>query len=86
MLSTFLRFVLRVLLRVRVTGEIAALDSGRTLVVANHDSLLDGALIGFFLPGHVTVAVTPAGTRRPLLRLMMQAVRTWSSMPRTHSR
>ena len=75
MLSTFLRFVLRVLLRVRVTGEIAALDSGRTLVVANYDSLLDGVLIGLFLPGQVTVAVTPAETRRPLLRLMLQAVR-----------
>ena len=75
MLSTFLRFVLRVLLRVRVTGEIAALDSGRTLVVANYDSLLDGVLIGLFLPGQVTVAVTPAETRRPLLRLMLRAVR-----------
>src|SRR5262249_14433002 len=61
--------------RVRVTGGVAALASARTLVVANYDSLLDGVLIGLFLPGQITVAVTPAELRHPLVRLMLRAVR-----------
>ena len=56
-------------------GEVAALTSaGRILVVANYDSLLDGILIGLFLPGGVTVAVTPAEMRHPLLRFLLRGV------------
>ena len=75
MLPAFLRNLLRWLLRVRVTGDVASLSSGRTLVVANYESLLDGVLIGLFLPGDITVAVTPAEMRHPLVRLMLRAVR-----------
>jgi acyl-[acyl-carrier-protein]-phospholipid O-acyltransferase/long-chain-fatty-acid--[acyl-carrier-protein] ligase len=82
-LSLFLRILLRCLLRVRVAGDVASLASGRTLIVANYDSLLDGILIGLFLPGAVTVAVTPAELRNPLVRLMCAQFRTWWSTRRT---
>ena len=74
MLSVFLRAFLRVLLRVRVEGVANLPDSGRTLVVANHDSWLDGVLLGLFLPADVTVGVTPDDLRNPVVRLLMRAV------------
>jgi len=73
-LTTFLRILLRWLLRVRVVGDVASLASGRKLIVANYDSVLDGVLIGLFLPDEVTVAVTPAELRNPLVRFMLRAV------------
>jgi acyl-[acyl-carrier-protein]-phospholipid O-acyltransferase/long-chain-fatty-acid--[acyl-carrier-protein] ligase len=69
-----LRFVLRCLLRVRVVGDAAAAGFGRTLIVANYDSLLDGVLLGLFLPGNVTVAVSPAERRNPIVRFLLRAV------------
>jgi len=45
-----LRAILRPLFRVRVTGDPSVLNNKRTLIVANHESFLDGALLGAFLP------------------------------------
>jgi acyl-[acyl-carrier-protein]-phospholipid O-acyltransferase / long-chain-fatty-acid--[acyl-carrier-protein] ligase len=44
------------------------------LIVANHDSTLDGLLLGLFLPVPVTVAVAGEGLRNPLLRFLMRGV------------
>src|SRR5262245_7251706 len=68
------RFLLGALFRVRVEGDTAPLESGRTLIVINHDSLLDAAIVGLFLPGPVTVAVSGEELRHPLLRMLMRAV------------
>ena len=69
MIRTLLRSSLRALLRVRVEGDLGALGAGRTLVVANHDSLFDGVLLGLFLTRVTTVVVTPEALRNPLVRL-----------------
>jgi acyl-[acyl-carrier-protein]-phospholipid O-acyltransferase/long-chain-fatty-acid--[acyl-carrier-protein] ligase len=69
----FFRFLLRCCFGIRVEGDLPALRAGRVLVVANHDSMLDGALLGLFLPG-VTVAIAGDGLRRPLVRLLMRWV------------
>jgi acyl-[acyl-carrier-protein]-phospholipid O-acyltransferase / long-chain-fatty-acid--[acyl-carrier-protein] ligase len=45
-----LRLVLRPLFRVSVTGSPEVFHNPRTLIVANHESLLDGVLLGAFLP------------------------------------
>ncbi len=50
-MRAFLRFLLGMLFRVRVTGHASQLGRGRPLVVANHDSLLDALLVALFLPG-----------------------------------
>jgi acyl-[acyl-carrier-protein]-phospholipid O-acyltransferase / long-chain-fatty-acid--[acyl-carrier-protein] ligase len=53
-LSGFVRLllqtVLRPLFRVRVTGDATVFTNDRTLIVANHESFLDGLLLGAFLP------------------------------------
>ncbi|MGE4560257.1 MAG: 1-acyl-sn-glycerol-3-phosphate acyltransferase, partial [Desulfobulbus sp.] len=45
-----LRVLCRVLFRVEVKGPLAGLAAPRLLVVANHQSFLDGLLLGLFLP------------------------------------
>ena len=64
-----LRRLVRALLRVSVIGDREVVQGGRKLIVANHDSLLDGALLAVSLPGPLTVVVTPAALRHPLIRL-----------------
>src|SRR5262245_37192493 len=60
--------------RVRVAGDASLLTSGKTLIVANQDSWLDGVLLALFLPGKVTIGVSRADLRFPLLRLLMRAL------------
>jgi acyl-[acyl-carrier-protein]-phospholipid O-acyltransferase / long-chain-fatty-acid--[acyl-carrier-protein] ligase len=52
--TTLIRFLLRTLLgplfRVQVSGDRGVFNNQRTLIVANHESFLDGALLGAFLP------------------------------------
>jgi len=50
LVKLILRAVLRPLFRVQVSGDRSVLANGRTLIVANHESFLDGALLGAFLP------------------------------------
>jgi len=50
MVKFLLRVILRPLFRVRVSGDPNVLKNERTLIVANHESFLDGALLGAFLP------------------------------------
>jgi acyl-[acyl-carrier-protein]-phospholipid O-acyltransferase / long-chain-fatty-acid--[acyl-carrier-protein] ligase len=66
--------LLGALFRVRVEGDAAPLRSQRVLIVANHDSLLDGVILGLFLPADVTVAVTRKEAEHPLVRLLLRAV------------
>ncbi len=53
-----LKFILRMALRVRMLGNPSILASGKALVVANHESVLDAALLGFFLPRRAWVIVS----------------------------
>jgi len=73
-----LRLVLRVLFRVEVRGEAAAFTSARTLIVANHESLLDGVLLAAFLPVAPTFVVhtevMKSAWQRALLRLVPHLV------------
>ncbi len=75
MIRTLLRLLLRALLRVRLEGDLAGLENGRRLVVANHDSLFDGVLLGLFLPGNPTIVASPEALRHPLVRLFGRAIR-----------
>jgi len=74
MLRSILRFVIGALFRVRVEGDAARLGTGRVLIVANHDSLLDGLLLGLFLPARVTVAVSRSEAQHPLIGRLLRAI------------
>ena len=54
MLKRLIRLVLRVMarlmFRVRIHGDRSVFNAERLLVVANHESFLDGLLLGLFLP------------------------------------
>ena len=54
--STF-RAILRLLFRVRVSGLEDQFANDRTLIVANHESFLDGLLLAAFLPVEATFVV-----------------------------
>lgn len=72
-MTMLLRFLFRILFRVRVTGSTHEFRGSR-LVVANCDSALDGVLLGLFLPGSPLVAVTPEMRKSLLVRLLLRAV------------
>ena len=53
-----LKLIIRILLRLRVVGDLSPIVAGKALVVANHDSLLDAALLGLFLPRRASVVLS----------------------------
>ncbi|MES2355517.1 MAG: bifunctional acyl-ACP--phospholipid O-acyltransferase/long-chain-fatty-acid--ACP ligase [Pseudomonadota bacterium] len=58
MLKSILRVLFRILFRIRVHGGDAnAFNHKRTLIIANHESFLDGVLLGLFLPIEPTFIV-----------------------------
>src|SRR5687767_13406482 len=70
-----LRSVLRLVYRVQVTGlENYAQAGKRVLVVANHTSFLDAALLAAFLPDRLTFAINTEIAKRwwmkPLLKIV----------------
>jgi len=52
-----LRLLLKPLFRVQITGDPQQFSNDRTLIVANHESFLDGMLLGAFLPVSATFVV-----------------------------
>src|SRR6187402_204842 len=50
MVTVILKFVCRIIFRVEVTGISNIPKDGKLLIIANHESLLDGLLLGLFLP------------------------------------
>jgi acyl-[acyl-carrier-protein]-phospholipid O-acyltransferase / long-chain-fatty-acid--[acyl-carrier-protein] ligase len=56
------RFLLRILFRVRVVGGLGPVHLGgdgaeRLLIIANHESFLDGIILALFLPAHPVFVV-----------------------------
>lgn len=75
MLRTAIRFILRllagVLFRVRLQGDLGAVRADRLLIVANHESFLDGLLLGLFLPLDPVFVVHTGVARSWYFRLVL---------------
>ena len=74
MLKIILRVVMKLLFRVQVSGDKTAFANPRTLVVANHESFIDGLLLGLFLPIDPVFVVHTQIANRPLFRFLLRFV------------
>lgn len=77
-MRSIIRFILRnlfqVLFRVRVSGLDKNLDTSKLLVIANHESFLDGLLLGLYLPFDPVFVVHTGVTRSFFFRLILSMV------------
>ncbi len=69
-----LGMAMRLLFRLRVEGDLSGLASRRLLVIANHESFLDGLLLGVSLPVDAVFVVHTGVVRNPLFRLVLSLV------------
>lgn len=73
LIKSLLRGVARVLFRVRLEGRMPA-PTGRLLVIANHESFLDGLLLGLFLPLNPVFVVHTTVVKNFWFRLVLMLV------------
>lgn len=69
-----LREIFRVMFRVKIEGDAGAFDTSRLLVIANHESFLDGLLLGLYLPFDPVFVVHTGVTRNFFFRLVLSQV------------
>src|SRR5579862_8095005 len=74
LLKSVLRAVLRPLFRISVTGDAGEFVNERTLIVANHESFIDGLLLAAFLPVEATFVVHSQVASNPAFRALLQLV------------
>lgn len=74
MLVTLLRGLCKLLFRVQVKGLENIPQADGLLIVANHESLLDGMLIGLFLPKKATFVVHTGVLKNSLFRQFLRLV------------
>ncbi len=74
MFKALLRIVLKVLFRVEMRGDPSVFVNEKTLIVANHESFIDGLLIGLTMPVDAVFVVHSQIAARPLFRFMLRFV------------
>lgn len=74
MLNSLLRLLCKIMFRVEICGNANLPKAGKLLVIANHESFLDGLLIGLFLPFRATFVVHTTVLYNPLFRLILSRV------------
>ena len=72
--KSVLRMLLRPLFRISVTGDARVFVNERTLIVANHESFLDGLLLAVFLPVEATFVVHSQVKSNPLFRVLLKLI------------
>lgn len=73
--KALMRTIVGRLYQVRVRGNLQSVQhGGRTLIIANHESWLDGLLLGLFLPGNPVFVVYTGIVGRPFFRMALALV------------
>ncbi|WP_298692686.1 bifunctional acyl-ACP--phospholipid O-acyltransferase/long-chain-fatty-acid--ACP ligase [uncultured Sulfuricurvum sp.] len=70
MIKAILRFLVRMAFRIRVVGQFTT-EGDRTLIIANHQSFLDGLIVGLMLPIAPVFVVNTEIAKRPFARLFL---------------
>lgn len=70
MLKTVLRWVFRLAFRLRVVGQYET-RGAHTIIIANHQSLLDGLIVGAMLPVSPVFVINTEMSRKPFIRLCL---------------
>ena len=70
----FLVPLFRILFRVRIEGDVHQFQTDKLLIIANHESFLDGLLLGLFLPVNAVFVVHTGVARNPFFRLLLSQV------------
>jgi acyl-[acyl-carrier-protein]-phospholipid O-acyltransferase/long-chain-fatty-acid--[acyl-carrier-protein] ligase len=76
-----LRFIVKTLFRVSLSGAHDQQFSNRTVFVANHSSLLDGVLLALFLPAKVTVLVHTSVLDNIFFRFLLRGIDHYAADP-----
>jgi acyl-[acyl-carrier-protein]-phospholipid O-acyltransferase/long-chain-fatty-acid--[acyl-carrier-protein] ligase len=74
MLKAVLRLLCKIVFRVEVHGRANSFEARKLLVIANHESFLDGLLIGLFLPFRATFLVHTTVLNNPFFRFLLSRV------------
>ncbi len=72
LIRSFLRLFIGALYRVKVAGNLSGLQAERLLIVANHQSFLDGLMLGLFLPVNPVFVVHTSVARNFWFRQMLR--------------
>lgn len=72
MLATILRSICKIIFRVKVNGLEHVPQEDRLLIVANHESFLDGLLLGLFLPKRATFVVHTGVLKNRIFRQFLR--------------
>lgn len=71
MIASLLRVLCKLIFRVQVKGIENIPTHNQLLIIANHESFLDGLLLGLFLPKRATFVVHNEVLKRPFFRLFL---------------
>ena len=74
LIRSFLRIATRVLFRVRLQGDPSVFKSYKLLIIANHESFLDGFLLGLFLPLNPVFVVNTGVSKQWFFRAILSLV------------
>lgn len=70
MIKTLLYVIVRLLFRVKVVGKFQR-EENHTVIIANHQSFLDGLILGLILPIKPVFVVNTEIAKRPLVRVFL---------------